>query len=262
MIRWNGHATQEGTLDFSKGETQGFTAAEGHFRKHSVLVSKDGLTTDLTLSSIGIGTYLGDADDATDELVENAIVRSVADGCNVIDTAAVYRMGRGEKSVGRALRALRLTGGAYRDHLFISTKAGYAPTPAMVEELQACGLITADDIKPMGTGGVIGCLHPAFIEHSLENSLAALQLGTVDILYLHNPAESFLEMLGLEKFMQRLEAAFQACERAREDGKIMAYGLATWECFRAHPDKEGVHLSLEAVVKLAEKVGGPNHGCR
>ncbi len=37
------------------------------------------------------GTYLGNEDDEIDEEVVSAIVKSVAHGCNVIDTARNYR---------------------------------------------------------------------------------------------------------------------------------------------------------------------------
>src|SRR5687768_6855606 len=60
---------------------------------------------DLTVSSIGIGTYLGAADDATDRLYEAALARALAIGINVIDTAINYRCQRSERAVGRVLAA-------------------------------------------------------------------------------------------------------------------------------------------------------------
>jgi aryl-alcohol dehydrogenase-like predicted oxidoreductase len=53
-------------------------------------------------------------------------LQSVANGWNVVDTAANYRWGRAERSVGQALLTLRMSGAAERDMLFVSTKAGYA----------------------------------------------------------------------------------------------------------------------------------------
>lgn len=41
---------------------------------------------DLTLSSLGVGTYLGDPDQRTDDMVTNAVIYSVMNGWNVIDT--------------------------------------------------------------------------------------------------------------------------------------------------------------------------------
>ncbi len=58
------------------------------------------------LSPIGIGTYLGNADEATDLSYTRAIVRAVQLGVNVIDTAANYRFQRSERSIGEALKIL------------------------------------------------------------------------------------------------------------------------------------------------------------
>ena len=90
--------------------------AVGHFRKQQ----------GLTLSSIGIGTYLGNPDEATDLNYANAIVRAVESGVNVIDTAANYRFQRSERSIGRALATLSERGFS-RDELVICTKGGYLP---------------------------------------------------------------------------------------------------------------------------------------
>ena len=69
-------ATTEGTRRYY--ERFAGRAANGHFRQQQ----------DLVLSSIGIGTYLGNADEATDANYANAVVRAVQLGVNVIDTAA------------------------------------------------------------------------------------------------------------------------------------------------------------------------------
>src|ERR1044072_9116854 len=79
------------------------------------------------LTSIGIGTYLGNADDATDASYVRAIVRAVQLGCNVIDTAANYRFQRSERSIGRALEILANEHGIGREQLVICTKGGYIP---------------------------------------------------------------------------------------------------------------------------------------
>src|SRR5262249_5909437 len=64
-------------------------AAQDHFRK----------SNDLWLSSIGIGTYLGNPDEETDRRYAEAIERAVELGANVIDTAANYRFQRSERSI-------------------------------------------------------------------------------------------------------------------------------------------------------------------
>ena len=69
-------------------------AAESHFR----------LEQNLWLSSIGIGTYLGQADEHTDERYTGSVVRAVELGANVIDTAANYRFQRSERSDRKSTR--------------------------------------------------------------------------------------------------------------------------------------------------------------
>jgi aryl-alcohol dehydrogenase-like predicted oxidoreductase len=44
----------------------------------------------LYLSSLGTGTYLGNADDSTDEQVLTALLYAVTRGWNVIDTGKVH----------------------------------------------------------------------------------------------------------------------------------------------------------------------------
>ena len=87
-------ATKEGTTRYA----QRFAgrASAGHFRESQRLV----------LSSIGIGTYLGQPDTKTDEGYAAAIVAAVENGINVIDAAINYRFQRSERSIGAAIRQL------------------------------------------------------------------------------------------------------------------------------------------------------------
>jgi hypothetical protein len=81
-MKLEGSATAEGTERFRK-RFEG-KIPSGHFRQ----------SQGLWLSSIGIGTYLGNHDAETDKLYHDAIVRAVESGCNVIDTAINYRSER------------------------------------------------------------------------------------------------------------------------------------------------------------------------
>ncbi|MBM3766998.1 MAG: aldo/keto reductase, partial [Acidobacteria bacterium] len=73
----------------------------------------------LRLSSLGIGTYLGNADDDTDRAYEAALHAAIDGGINVIDTARNYRRERSERAIARAIA------GRKRDELILCTKAGY-----------------------------------------------------------------------------------------------------------------------------------------
>src|SRR5437016_12075953 len=106
-------ATLEATERFAERTRR--TTGPGHFR----------LQQGLLMSSIGLGTYLGEADEETDANYRRAIVRAVELGVNVIDTAINYRFQRSERAIGQAIRDLESGGKARRDELVVATKAGY-----------------------------------------------------------------------------------------------------------------------------------------
>lgn len=103
-------------------------------------------------------------------------------------------------------------------------------------------------------------MHPAFLADQLKRSLQNLQVETLDLLYLHNPVESQLPALDAPEFDRRLRSAFEFLERVKEEGKIKAYGLATWLSLRSPVSESQLHVSIEKILKLAEQVGGKNHG--
>ena len=82
-----GCATLEGTKKFAERQNQ--DSHENYKNVHN-----------LTLSNVGIGTYLGNQDTETDKLVEDAIKKSILGGINVIDSAINYRAQKAERSVG------------------------------------------------------------------------------------------------------------------------------------------------------------------
>ena len=94
-----------------------------------------------TVSSIGIGTYLGDNTDADDAAYRGrgAGARSRS-GINLIDTAINYRSQRSERAIGAAIQQILAAGYATRDELVICSKGGYIPLdrtpPATREEYQ------------------------------------------------------------------------------------------------------------------------------
>src|SRR5258705_6694601 len=92
-----GHATAEGTERYSKRFPH--LRAAGHFRRSDRAPS----VGELWLSSIGLGTYLGEPDDATDRAYVEAIVTALRSGINLLDTAINYRHQRSERNIGTAL---------------------------------------------------------------------------------------------------------------------------------------------------------------
>src|SRR5262249_55977122 len=108
-----GHATAEGTARFRDR----FTAKlPGHFREAAY---------GLWLSSIGVGTYLGDPTAAADLLYREAVTHALEKGINVIDSAVNYRHQHSERAIGQAVTALISEGKVLRDELFLATKGGF-----------------------------------------------------------------------------------------------------------------------------------------
>jgi aryl-alcohol dehydrogenase-like predicted oxidoreductase len=246
----------------------GFATLEGTKK----FVSNSGITPlnfkqiqNLFLSNVGIGTYLGEANEKTDILVKNAVKQSVLSGINVIDTAINYRAQKAERSVGKAISELIDEEKISRDQIFISSKNGYVTNDADVKqdfweyvknEYVQKGVVNEGDI----TSGY-HCMTTAYLDDQLNRSLKNLGLDCIDLMYLHNAVEGQIKDVSKEKFLQNLKDVFALYEQKRKEGKIKFYGMATWECFRVSSDNLQ-YLSLQDTVEMAKKVGGENHGFR
>ncbi len=109
----------------------------------------------------------------------------------------------------------------------------------------------------MSTGDVVAdchCMTPSYLRHQIETSLTNLGVSCVDVYYLHNP-ETQLDVVPEDDFLARIREAFDALEGAVAKGQLRRYGTATWNGYRTQPGSRG-HLSLEALVGIAEEVGG------
>ena len=228
-------------------------AAKGHFRQ----------ARDLWMSSIGIGTYLGEPNEQTDRRYTEAVVRALELGVNVIDTAANYRFQRSERSIGAALSELSGRGFG-RDELVICTKGGYLPfdgaPPPDVRQYVEDNFIETGIASWGDIAGGSHCMRPRYLESQLEQSLRNMNIGCVDVYYVHNP-ESQLSAVSSEEFWRRLRAAFEFLEQSVAQGKIRNYGVATWNGFRVEPNARGYH-SLEQMVETARDIAGDSHHFR
>ena len=160
----SGFATPEGTARFADR----FPAFQDFFRG----------AQGLTVSSLGMGTYLGNPDEATDRAYTDAARAAFASGINFFDTAINYRHQRSERALGDALRD------APRDEFVICTKAGFL-TPGAVPDF-----LTAADVA-----GGMHSMAPDFLADQIDRSRANLGLDTIDVFYLHNP-ETQLNYVG------------------------------------------------------------------
>ena len=192
----------------------------------------------LSVSSLGIGTYLGPSDDTVDRAYTDALITAAQNGINFFDTAINYRSQRSERCIGEALKQLQ------RDEIVICTKAGFLTEGAVPSGLAA--------------GDVVGGMHsmaPDFLTDQVERSLGNMGLDTIDVFYIHNP-ETQLGFLNGSDFDARAARAFERLEQLVDRQKIRWYGAATWDGYR-----KGA-LSLTRMVELAVQAGGPDHHFR
>jgi len=246
-----GYATPEGTKKFAERQNQ-----DSHKNYKNV--------HNLTLSNVGIGTYLGNPDTETDKLVQDAIKKSILGGINVIDSAINYRAQKAERSVGNAISQLIDNDEISREEIFVSTKNGYVTNDGdikedlmqyVMREYGKTGIVKEGDISPG-----YHCMTVPYLNDQLERSLKNLGLDCVDLMYLHNSVEGQTH-LPREQFLKNLKDVFEFYEKKRKDGKIRFYGMATWECFRVTQENP-LFLQLSEVMDLAMEVGGTEHGFR
>lgn len=248
-----GHATVEGTRalrkQFAKSRTENF------YRP---------LASGTYVSSLGLGTYLGECDDDEDARYTSAASAALTRGLNLLDTSINYRCQRSERALGDAIQKTVSGGKIKREQIVVCTKGGYIPLdrnpPATKEEYRNFlqeeyflrGVMDPADVIAGGH-----CLTAKFLDDQIERSRMNLGLETLDVYYLHNP-EQALDVLSRQQFLVLVREAFARLERAVESGTIGCYGCATWNGFRVMPESRN-HLSLEELVSLAHEVAGTGH---
>jgi aryl-alcohol dehydrogenase-like predicted oxidoreductase len=232
-------ATDDGTYQYKQEHGDDF--GRTYFR----------LFDGLAVSSIGVGTYLGDPTDAVDARYRDAIATALEGGVNVVDTAINYRCQRSERAVGQAIEEADVS----RDAVFVSTKGGFVPFDGerpddpgeyVRREFVETGLVERDDLA-RGQHAIA----PDFIDAQLDWSLENLGLDQIDLYYVHNP-ETQLQVRSREEVYDQLEATFTRLEERAAEGDISTYGVATWNAFRV-PESHDQYLALPEVVSRARK---------
>lgn len=245
------HATKEGTF--------GYLKKFGSYSKDFYRFNGE-----LFFPSLGIGTYKAEPYKEDNYIINyaSAIKTALRSGINLIDTAINYRYQISEREIAEALGEMLASGEIAREEVIIATKAGFIPLDFpfpdnpygwIQEHIVDTGLASKEEI-------IIDqhCMNPAFLRWSCEQSLRNLELETIDIFYLHNP-ETQLGYIDRESFYARIEAAFELFEVLRAEGKIVSYGVASWNGFLYEED-HAEYISLSRLVEIARRTGGENHG--
>ncbi len=244
------HATPDGTAGYANR----FSDYPGNYRP----------MLGLSVSSVGIGTYLGDEDAATDAAYAAAIRAAVVSGVNLVDTAVNYRLQRSERVIGKVIAELAASGQVRREQIVVATKGGYiafdGEMPADPSAWFAQNYLQPGIVKSSELVQGSHCMTPRYLEAMIETSRANLGLETIDIYYVHNP-ETQLAAVGHDEFLARIRSSFEFLEDAVETGRIRCYGAATWNGFRVAPSDPG-YLSLAELVSAATDAGGRDHHFR
>ena len=245
-------ATPEGTYQFAK-----------HFNDYKDFYIK---SNDLLFSKLGIGTFNKEPYKEENYLFHyiEGIKQAVRSGINLIDTASNYRYGESEKEIGTALQELFASDEITRENVIVCSKGGFIqlsypfpknPYEWINENIINAKLALAEEIELDQH-----CMTPDFLEYSCKKSLENLQLACLDIYFLHNP-EMQLARLGKEAFYEEIEKIFIRFEKLADEGLFKYYGVAVWNAFILDAS-EAEHISLEKLVRIAQKVGGENHRFR
>jgi len=240
-----GKASAEGTAAFAASHP----GAAAHFRQ----------ALGWTVSSVGLGSYLGETAPKARRDYADAALACLHGGLNVLDTASNYRDQASERDLGHAIQEF-VSGGGRREGVVVASKAGFLHGDCDQDDSDAwfdseymeSGVLRRDDVVSGHS------LAPGYIRHELKRSRSNLGLACIDVFFLHNP-EHQLDWLDEATFYARIEAAFVELERAVDAGEIQVYGVATWDGLRTPPGEKG-HLSLVKLVHHAGaarmKVGG------
>jgi aryl-alcohol dehydrogenase-like predicted oxidoreductase len=245
-----GRATQSATEAYASR----FTNLPGNFRP----------MLGCSVSSIGIGTYLGEPTDQDDRAYDEALKAALRGGINLIDTAVNYRFQRSERTIGKAFADLTAAGELKREEVVVATKGGYitfdGEVPPDPRDWFEQHFVRTNIVRPGDLVDGSHCMTPKYLGAMLEMSRRNLGLETIDIYYVHNP-ETQLEAVDRKEFLARIRMSFEFLEEAVNENKIGVYGLATWNGLRAEPTERG-WLSLDELLKTAREVGGDGHHFR
>lgn len=207
------------------------------------------------VSTVGIGTYLGAADDATDGAMEHCLLAALRAGVNVIDTSPNYRAERSEAVVGGALSAAAAEG-IRREDVVVCTKVGFLPyereSPRDPMAYYRKRFVDSGILRSEWIYDTSQCFHPDYITWQLAESLGRLNARWIDIYYIHNPEALCLNLAPAE-VEGVLRSALRRIAGFCREGTVRFVGLSTWGAFINEDGPE--RLSLGDVTRWAAEEG-------
>lgn len=180
--------------------------------------------TALNLSEVGFGVWTvgtkmwGVADDDYDTGI-GLLRRARELGINFFDTADVYGDGKGEVLLARAFEGRR-------DQIVIATKFGY-------DFYNHPGVQPGQRERPQNWS-------PEFIRRACENSLRRLGTDRIDFYQLHNPRIGTI----------RDDRVFETLHDLRQEGKILAFGVALGPAIDPRQIQEGIAAIKERAAHV------------
>tara|TARA_Y100000590_G_C15718229_1_gene1012636 strand:+ start:1522 stop:2781 length:1260 start_codon:yes stop_codon:yes gene_type:complete len=215
---------------------------------------------DLSLSSIGIGMYKGENNDEGDVEWKKSLEFAISNGINVFDTAIRYRNQRSEKILGEVLTSLIKQKKISRAEILVFTKGGLLGIPRGYEEKKYIDDIIVQNwgVPKKEISRNIHCMYAPFLKKQLLQSLENLNLSTVDCYFIHNP-ELAKEIFNNELFYERIYELFSWLESEREKGRIIKYGIASWNGFRRRKSSKS-YIDFEKICSIAKEAGGKENG--
>ncbi len=234
---------------------------EAYAKRHPALRYQALGATGLTVAEAGFGCYrvaLGQQEH------EQALLKALRGGVNLIDTSTNYADGDSEALVGEVLSRW-LDDGGRREEVVVVSKAGYLQGRnfALARRREAEGR-PFPELVPYDKA-LEHCIHPDFLADQLDRSLARLRLERLDVYLLHNP-EYYLNWatqmrMGPSKaeheFYRRIELAFRHLEREVVAGRISWYGISSNSFPVKREDFE--FCALDRVLEIARGIGPDHH---
>jgi len=222
----------------------------------SKILGKTGFYT----SICGFGCYR--IDDGIQQH-QNALVKAILSGINIIDTSSNYSDGGSEILVGKVLNRLFSENKITRDNIIVVSKGGYlqGSNLKLGKKREKSGKPFNDVLKC--SPDLWHCISPDFLENQITLSLQRLNLEKLDVYLLHNP-EYFLTYSIISdperrerEYYKRIKDAFIHLEEEVKHGRIFYYGISS-NTF-GEKESQSNFTSLERIIEIANQISTNNH---